>query len=152
MLSSFPEGSLSAFGGGAHLAYGVSDAFNLRLHADVAAFELPEPFTSALVHGAFFGAEYVVDIMQWVPYVGLTTGPVVVSFQEGVDQPARTVWHLGIDVPVGLGYQLTHHIAFLVEWRYRALLLGDGTTPSNSSLVVGRFELMWDTCAEPEMR
>jgi hypothetical protein len=143
-LGGFPEGSVNGFGGGVHLAYGISDAFNLRLHADVAPFDLPEPATSALMHGAFFGAEYVFDILDWVPYIGVAPGAVLVSRRPGSEDPGGDRWHLGIEVPIGLGYQLSHHIAFLAEWRLRALLLGDERTPVSNSLVMGRFELMWD--------
>jgi hypothetical protein len=96
------------------------------------------------MHGAFFGAEYVLDILDWVPYVGLSTGTVLTSRQPSSDDPGGDRWHLGIEIPVGLGYQLSHHIALMAEWRFRALLFGDEHTPPSTSVLMGRLELMWD--------
>lgn len=138
-LGGFPGGAVSGFGGGAHLTYGVSDAFNLRLHGDVAAFDLPEPASSAILLGGALGAEYVIDVLEWVPYVGLSAGPVTMLVQGGVPRV-----HLGLEVPFGLGYQLDRSFAVGIEGRYRLLLLGDrATSPTHNMLAFARLEYAW---------
>jgi hypothetical protein len=133
--STFAQGDTNGYGAGVHFGYGVSDAFNLRLHGDVTAFDLAASATSALVYHAGFGAEYVVDVLRWVPYVGLVTGPTVISYQHGEE-----VWHLGADIPIGLGYRLSRDLTVAAEVRVRFLLFGTETTPIGNLLGFGRFE------------
>jgi opacity protein-like surface antigen len=145
-LAGFPDVTVSGFGGGAHVVYGITDAFNLRLHADFTAFELPDPQTAAFVYSAAFGAEYVLDVLEWVPYVGALVGPVYVVRLDADDPavPDDDHVHLGIELPLGLGYQLSRTITIGGEVRYRLFFLGDEeTSPTNGLLVLGRFELTW---------
>jgi hypothetical protein len=138
-LGGFPGGAVSGFGGGTHLTYGVSDAFNLRLHGDVAAFDLPEPATSAILLSGALGAEYVFDVLEWVPYVGLSAAPVTMLVQGGA-----TRVHLGVELPFGLGYQLDRSWTVGVEGRYRLMLFGDpATSPTHNLLALARLEYAW---------
>src|SRR5262245_21009746 len=57
--------------GGLHLTYGLSDAFNAMLELNLSGpISPPDRFVAS---GAL-GVGYVVDILQWVPYVGLLAG------------------------------------------------------------------------------
>jgi hypothetical protein len=127
------------FAAGLHGTYGLTDAFNLRLHSDVSAFELPATDASAVVFNAAFGAEYVFDILRWVPYVGATVGP------STLFRPSEsTIVHLGFEVPLGLGYQLSRNWTIGGEVRYRLLLLGPSdVSPMNNFLGLGRAEYSW---------
>lgn len=138
-LAGFPAETVSGFGGGAHLAYGITDAFNLRLHADFTAFDLTDPQTSAFVYAAALGAEYVIDVLQWVPYIGALAGPTLVSIREGEDH-----LHLGVELPLGLGYQLSRDVTVGAEVRYRLFFLGaEETSPTNGLLALARLEYTW---------
>ncbi len=138
-LAAFPEANTSGFDAGLHGTYGISDAWNLRAHADVSAFDLPLPQTSAVFVSGGLGAEYVIDILRWVPYVGVTVGPNVMRIQNG-----PTVVHLGVEIPAGLGYQLTRNWSVGAEFRYRLLLLGDSQlSPTHGFVGLARAEFAW---------
>ncbi len=147
-LAGFPEAVAGGYGGGLHVAYGITDAFNLRLQGDVTVFDLPEPATSALIYDAAFGVEYVIDILRWVPYIGALAGPVYVARQDAEDSAGVVTehedsWLLGLEIPLGLGYQLSRSFTIGLEGRYRVFLLGGGTSPTSSLLGLGRLEYMW---------
>jgi len=138
-LGAFPEANVSGFDVGLHGTYGLTDAFNLRLHSDVSAFDLPAPRTSALLVNAGLGAEYVIDILRWVPYLGATAGPNVMLVQN-----SGTVVHLGVEVLGGLGYQLSRNWSVGGEARYRLLLLGEPTvSPTHGFVGVARVAYAW---------
>ena len=137
-LVGLPEGSLQGFLGGAHLTYGLSDAFNLRLDADVAAFDRPPPASYALLWNGTVGIEYVLDIFDLIPYVGLSTGPMGIF-----KQAERHDLYLGIEIPAGLGYQVLPELAVGAEFRYRLLLLGTDVGPLPLLTVLGRAEYVW---------
>jgi len=132
------EGSLNGFLGGAHLTYGLSDAFNLRVGADVSAFDRPPPASYALLWSGTVGIEYVVDIMDLVPYVGVSTGAMGV-FKEA----ERHDLYLGIEIPAGLGYQVLPELTVGAEFRYRLLLFGSDVGPVPLLTVLGRAEFVW---------
>jgi opacity protein-like surface antigen len=147
-LSGFPEAAANGYGGGLHLAYGITDAFNLRLHGDVTVFDLPDPATSALIYNASLGVEYVFDVLTWVPYVGLLVGPVHLAVQDAEDSAGVVTenadsWLLGVEVPLGLGYQLSRSFTIGVEGRYRLFPFGDETSPTHNLLGLGRLEFTW---------
>jgi len=138
-LAAFPDANRSGFDGGLHATYGLTDAFNLRAHADVSGFALGDPTTRRLFTSGGLGAEYVIDILRWVPYVGVTVGPSVM-LREG----APSVAHLGVEIPAGLGFQLSRSWTIGAEVRYRLLLLGDdAVSPSNGFVGLARAEFGW---------
>lgn len=138
-LAAFPDANASGFAVGLHGTYGLTDAFNLRLHSDLSAFDLPDPRTSALFVNTAIGAEYVIDILQWIPYVGATVGPNVMLVQNG-----ETVPQLGVELLGGLGYQLSRTWSVGGEARYRLLLLGDpAQSPTHGFVGVARVAYAW---------
>ncbi len=139
-LTSFPDMLAHGFDAGLHVTYGITDAFNLRMHTDVSAFDLPDPATSAVLVNTAFGGEYVFDILRWVPYIGATVGPNTVLIQKG-----PTTVRVCFEFPVGLGYQLSRNWTISAELRYRLLLLGNGAdvSPGNNFLALGRAEYAW---------
>jgi len=147
-VAGFPEGAVGGYGGGLHLAYGITDAFNLRLHGDVTVFDLPDPATSALLYQGALGLEYVIDVMRWVPYLGVLAGPVYVARQdtetaEGEVTERPDHWLLGIEVPLGLGYQLSPNFLVGFEGRLRLLPFGPDDRPTQQLLGLGRLEVVW---------
>ncbi len=149
-LMNFGDESFHGFGGGAHMTYGISDAFNLRVHSDVTGFdrrvfydvtgvEITDPPSDwALVWNSGAGIEYVLDILQWVPYVGVTIGPVdVIDLEDESHQ-----WHFGLTIPAGLGYQFTRDFTLGGEFSYRMLFGAEGD-PLYAMTVQARAEYVW---------
>src|SRR5689334_3127046 len=64
------EDGASGYGGGAHLSYGISDAFNALLEADVTR----HPSPGITVWSGTVGAAYTLDIARVVPYLGVLGG------------------------------------------------------------------------------
>jgi hypothetical protein len=138
-LGSFAPGDVSGFLAGLHLAYGVSDAFNLRLQFDMSPYDLPEPATSSFVYQVAFGAEYLIDVLEWVPYVGLVSGPAIVVVQD-----TGQVIDVAIEPLFGLGYRLSSQFTVGAEVRFRQLFLFAGdTVPAAQFSALGRFEYTW---------
>jgi hypothetical protein len=66
---------------GIHSAYGPTDAFDLRLElqGSLNDFEtLPVSF-----YGARLGLAYKIDVMQWIPYAGVSAGGFAVAWEGG---------------------------------------------------------------------
>jgi opacity protein-like surface antigen len=137
-LGAFPDAAVNGFGGGLHLAYGISDAFNLRLNADVSAFDLPEPATSALIYAGALGAEYSLDVLDWVLYVGALAGPANVAIQDGAD-----LWQMTVQVPLGLSWMFSPNWAVGIEGQYRLFFLGPEGSPGSGLVGFGRFEYIF---------
>jgi hypothetical protein len=137
-LAGFADTNVSGFAAGGHLSYGISDAFNLRLSADFGAFDLPQPSTAAFLFAGAVGAEYVFDVLDWVPYVGASVGALDVSIQDGAHHPA-----LLIEFPLGVGYQLSRSAMLGFEARYRLLPLRDESIPSHNMLALGTLAYTW---------
>jgi hypothetical protein len=147
MLSIKDKSTLSVGGGGAvHYAYGLTDQFNLTFEggsAVVAADQQQDFDTSPrnrparVDHGAI-GAGYVIDILQWVPYIGLAGG--LYHLSGGTMQDALFVG--GISLAAGLDYQITRHVAAGIGVREHLLLSKLETYPSYTTFVL-RLEYMW---------
>lgn len=130
------EGTLGGFGAGVHATYGLTDAFNLRAGGDVAHFARPEPATYALAWSGTAGIEYVLDVLDWVPYVGATVG--VMGVYKAAE---RSDMYLGAELPVGLGYQLLPELLIGGEFRYRLLLMGTDVGPLSMLAALAHAEL-----------
>jgi hypothetical protein len=132
------EGTLGGFAVGAHATYGLSDAFNLRLGADLCTFDRLPPASYALVWGGSVGLEYVIDVLDWVPYVGLSLDAM------GVYKEAeRHDLFAGFELPIGLGYQLLPEWTVGGEFRYRSLLFGTDLGPIPMLAFLARSEYVF---------
>ena len=118
----------------AHYTYGLTDSFNLIAEGasaivatDQAQDTLKTPHTRpAGVHGAAVGVAYVIDILQFVPYVGalaegtfLTAGSLDKSHFVG-----------GASVVLGLDWQLNRSFTVGLAGRQHFLLSNMSTYPS----------------------
>jgi hypothetical protein len=144
--------TLHGFGGGLHLTYGLTDAFNLMLLADVAGHpgkagvlgseDPPRP--DIMLLGGSVGAGYVIDILQWVPYVGVTAGGYDVWALDLCDAPSMRPCHsgrFGLSAVGGLDYQITPSFAVGVAGR-GTLLIGAGPLGGNVT-AFARAEYIW---------
>lgn len=140
------KSTLSLGGGGtAHYTYGLTDQFNLTVEGSsvfVAKQELDTPTTPrnrpAVVSNLSAGVGYVIDILQWVPYIGVQTGGYVLT--GGTMPDPRFVW--GASVQVGVDYQISREWAVGLGGRQHFLLTKLSTYPSYTT-VLFRVEYMW---------
>ena len=132
----------SGFGGGLHLAYGISDTFNLLAEVDATA----HPSAQWTVVSGGFGAAYVFDVLQWVPWVGAEIGPAgIVSTDPKCGlatlEPC-SAFRFNIAAPFGVDYQISRSFAVGVGGRFQVLLLGP-TQPWMTLGAFARAEYTW---------
>ena len=97
-------GTQSGWGAGAHLTYGLSDAFNAMLELDVSHHGAGDDNTpSANVASLGLGAAYTLDITRWVPYLGFLAG--------GYRIPELSLWAPGFQIPLGLDYRFDRNVS-----------------------------------------
>jgi hypothetical protein len=66
------EDTLHGTGGLFHVRYGVTDAFDLTMDAGVAGY----PADGLVAPGTTAGIGYVIDVLRWIPHIGLQAGVV----------------------------------------------------------------------------
>jgi opacity protein-like surface antigen len=115
--------------GGAHLAYGLSDAFNAMLEVDVSR----HPSIGQTVYSAGLGACYTIDVIRWVPYAGLLAG----GYRLAGD-PSSSAF--GVQFAAGMDYQFNRNLAAGLQFRFHELLTGDTASYTTTLL---RIEYLW---------
>jgi hypothetical protein len=136
------DGSYPGLGGRFHLAYGVTDAFNALVELDTAS----HPGGDLMFVGGSAGASYVIDILQWVPYVGLMAGGYDVARLGPCGGPGEQQCHtgkFGASVPFGLDYTFSRSFAAGFAGKYTLLLPGAGDSPGSYFTAFARAELIW---------
>jgi hypothetical protein len=140
--------STVSIGGGLalHYAYGLNDTFNLMVEGSssiVAANQdqdtpdTPRTRPGGVDHGAF-GVGYVIDVLQWIPYVCALGG--VYRLHGGTLD--HDLFLPGVSVGAGLDYQLSRSFAIGVAGREHFMLSKLGTYPSYTTVLL-RGEYMW---------
>lgn len=147
ILSINQKSTASVGGGGAiHYAYGLTDQWNLTVEgrsAVVAADqkqdlpESPRNRPASVDHGAV-GISYVIDILRWVPYIGLQGG---VYRLAGGTLP-EPLFLPGLSVSAGLDYQISRSFAVGLGLRQHLMISKLETYPSYTTVAL-RFEYMW---------
>jgi hypothetical protein len=129
------------YGGGLHLRYGLTDMFDLMGQVDVSA----HPYRQWLITSGGVGAAYVVDVLQWVPYVGAVAGAAGVFSTDpacGISSavPCRS-FRINLEIPFGLDYQVSRRFSVGVAGRFQLLLLGE--SPWMLLGAFARAEYVW---------
>jgi hypothetical protein len=135
---------VSGFGGGAHLAYGLSDAFNAMLEVDVTRHPGAMVTTGSgdvtnvssletIVSGAA-GVAYTIDVARAVPYIGLLAA----GYRVGDLSPLSP----GGQIALGLDYQLERNWAVGVQIRMHTIFTADAGTLAYATTFV-RLEYLW---------
>jgi hypothetical protein len=86
---------------GLHAAYGLTDAYDLRLELQGSQNDfgkLPVSF-----YGARLGLAYKIDVMRWIPYVGLAAGGFAIAWDTG------RVFRPSVGGYFGLDYGFSDH-------------------------------------------
>lgn len=143
---SIEDKSTASVGGGLslHYAYGVNDTFNLMVEASSSSVarnqqqdtpETPRTRPAGVDHGAF-GVGYVIDILQWVPYICVLGG----AYRLYDGTLPEDLYLPGLSIGAGLDYQLSR--SFAVGLAVREHLLGRQTYSSYTTALL-RLEYMW---------
>jgi Outer membrane protein beta-barrel domain len=133
-------------GVGLHYTYGINDQFNFMLEAGSAIVaanqeqDTPEtPRTRpAGVDRTGVGVGYVIDVLQWVPYIGVLAS----GYRLSGGTIDGSLFIPGAEVAVGLDYQLSRQWAVGVAIRQHLLLTKMSTYPTYTTGLI-RLEYMW---------
>ena len=122
----------AGFGGGGHLVYGLSDAFNALLDVDVTR----HASANANVWSGGAGIAYTLDVARAVPYAGLLIGGYKLTGNLSQFAP-------GVQIALGLDYQIERNWAIGFELRMHTIVAKDpvGTVAYGTGFL--RFEYLW---------
>jgi hypothetical protein len=126
------DNGASGYGGGAHLAYGLSDAFNALLELDISR----HPGDNTTIWSGGAGAAYTIDVARAVPYLGLLAG----GYKLHGDLSSTG---LGFQVVLGLDYQLERNWAIGVQARMHTIFAGDPVGVREYATTFLRAEYVW---------
>jgi hypothetical protein len=118
-------GSFPGFGTSLSLSYGITDAINIIGRVDMSVHPGKAP---VLIGGGGAGIAYVLDILRWVPWLGVTVDGYGVSAREPcvtTNELPCTTGRLGFSGMAGLDYQLNRRFSLGGTFRYGLLLLGN---------------------------
>jgi hypothetical protein len=133
-------------GGALHYALGLTDQWNLTVgvsSVEVAANQ-KQDFTysphnrPAAVHQLGVGVAYVIDILRYVPWIGIDGG---VSVLTG-GTLEQTLILPDVSAGVGLDYQISRTLAVGVTGREHFMVSKLDTYPQYLTAML-RFEVMW---------
>jgi len=133
-------------GFGLHYTYGLNDQFNFMAEAAgaiVAANQKQDTPTSprtrpAEIDRATVGIGYVVDIVRWVPTIGVLVG----GYRLSGGTIDGSLFLPGAEIAVGIDYQLSRQWAIGLGVRQHMLLTKMSMYPSYTSGLL-RLEYMW---------
>jgi hypothetical protein len=125
------------FAGGLHVAYGITDTFNIIGELNVSG----HPAARSLLAGGGVGASYIVDILQWVPHIGAIVGAYDLADPTGECSKYCHSLRLNLEVPFGLDYTVTRSVSVGVGGRYQMLL--SRYLPVQTIGAFARVELLW---------
>jgi opacity protein-like surface antigen len=147
MLKVDDKSSLSVGAGGAlHYTYGLTDTFNLMAEGGSAVVALDQRQDSpesprtrpATVDRLGVGVGYVIDILRYVPYVGvLATG-----YRLAGGTLDKSLFVGGAALALGLDYQITRNWTVGVAARQAFMLTKMSTYPSFTTVGL-RLEYTW---------
>ena len=129
---------------GVHAAYDVSDMFDIRLELGAAQHEIVDGEPTRL-YSAAAGVVYKLDVLEWVPYVGILGG--YYAFSGGAWPAHLKQRELGLSIPLGLDYTFSRTFGVGAQIRYHGFqsdpLGGVGDAPYFSALLRAEYRLGW---------
>ncbi|HRI71588.1 MAG TPA: hypothetical protein PK156_45460, partial [Polyangium sp.] len=135
--------SLPGFGASLGISYGLNDSLNLVAHGD---FSMHPGDAPVLIGGGGVGIGYVIDVLRWVPWLGLTAGAYGVSVGGpcvSATGAECTTARLGLSLPFGLDYQLNRSFSIGAGGRYGLLLFGNQNKVDQTISVFARAQYIW---------
>ena len=91
------------WGGGAHLAYGLTDSYDLLMSAGLTSHAISASTPNGTIMDVAVGAAYTLDIVQWVPYVGLLVG----GYRQSGGGLQQANYDLGLQIALGMDYRFS---------------------------------------------
>ena len=134
---------LPGFGTSLSLTYGLNDSLNIIGHIDMSAHPGAAP---VLIGGGGVGIAYVLDVLRWVPWIGVTAGGYAVSAGAPCIATADalcTTGRLGLSAPFGLDYQFNRKFSIGAGGRYGVLLFGNKNGVDQTISVFLRAQYIW---------
>jgi len=131
--SLFGSNSAFGFGGGGHLGYGLTDAFNALLELDFTR----QPSAGTSIWSASAGVAYTFDVARAVPYAGLLVGGYKLAGDLSATAP-------GLQIALGLDYQIERNWAVGLQIRMHTIFANNdqvGTTAYGTTFL--RAEYLW---------
>ncbi|MCA9582917.1 MAG: hypothetical protein KC416_14055 [Myxococcales bacterium] len=138
LVSSIPNGGSNHWGGGATLrtTFGLNDVWTLRCQGAYAI----HPGTTDLHVGALgIDAVYMIDIVEWVPFLGLGIDAILSS------AAGQTLWDPAVHLSIGVDYLLSRDLYVGVEVNHILLPFNDASLDPVLFLVSLRMGLLFDT-------
>jgi hypothetical protein len=135
--------SYPGFGTSLSLTYGLNDSLNIIGHVDMSAHPGTAP---VLIGGGGVGMAYVLDVLRWVPWVGVTVGGYAVSAREpciATDDAPCTTGRFGLSGQGGLDYQVNRTFSIGAGGRYGLMLFGNKNTADHVVSVFLRAQYIW---------
>lgn len=132
--AAFAGGGAARYAVDLHGAYELTDQFDLRL--DLLS-------SRHLVDGAAsLGLVYKLDVIEWVPYVGVGLGFYWLGDERRADLAQR---ELGLSVPLGIDYAPSRSFAVGLQLRYHGFFSELPTTLGGAALLdtLLRAEYRW---------
>lgn len=120
-------------GGFLHGRYGFTDAFDFTMNASF--FGYVDVKQTRFLPAASAGINYVLDISDWLPSVGFTTGVVDVittRCDDGLSLCGHSVQPY-VGIPGSLEYRIADRYPLGVRFEYQFLLLGQILSPGEPS-------------------
>ncbi len=99
---------------GLYGAYGVSDMFDVGLELNASNHDAGEAGGRAWVYSVAAGAAYKLDVLQWIPYVGLLAG---FYYFDGPTPVGRDA-DFGASLTIGLDYAISRNVAMGGQLRF----------------------------------
>lgn len=129
---------------GLHVAYDVSDMFDLRLELGAAEHEVVAERPTRL-YSASAGIVYKLDVLEWVPYFGILGG--YYAFTGGPWPGHLKQRELGASIPLGLDYTLSRRFGLGAQLSYHGFqsdpLGGVGDAPYFTALLRAEYRHGW---------
>ena len=117
---------------GAHLTYGLTDAFDLHARLDGARWG----GLAATALAAHAGVAYTLDVTRWVPHLGLAGGVTRISGGAGGTAPSAELF-------VGVDYRVDRRWVVGVQGGTGLVFLGDPSGTATSGGVLLRLGRVW---------
>lgn len=137
------QGSFPGVGASLSLTYGINDAWNVIGHIDTS---FQPGATPVFIAGGGLGVSYVIDILRWVPWLGVTAGGYGISAlapcMDGANAACST-GRLGFSLLGGLDYQFTRTFSLGLTGRYGLLLLGNQNAVDHTISGMLRAQYIW---------
>lgn len=130
---------------GAHYTYGLSDMFNFMAEGGVALLdagaargpEVPRTRPATLAR-ATAGIGYVIDVIRWVPYVGLLAG----GYHLAGGTLDGSTLGFGVQLAAGLDYQFSRRWTLGLALRQHEILTNITDYPSYTTVGL-KLETTW---------